>query len=147
MREYYPAALEAFEDLAHGDALSVSDRAPTPEQAARLSLPALQSALKRDGRQRNIVALARQIQAPLRSEQPAAPAQVTAAFAAATRATVGIIAELNHQISKLETSLAEHFETHPDAVIYRSLPRPGVDSAPFSPATLDGMGGWGLAHM
>ncbi len=32
LREYYPAALEAFEDLAHGDALGVLDRAPTPSK-------------------------------------------------------------------------------------------------------------------
>ena len=47
LREYYPAALEAFEDLAHGDALGVLDRAPTPEQGAHLRLTAIQSALKR----------------------------------------------------------------------------------------------------
>ena len=59
LREYYPAALEAFEDLAHGDALGVLDRAPTPEQDAHLDLPAIQSALKRGGRKRNIAARAR----------------------------------------------------------------------------------------
>ncbi len=32
LREYYPAALAAFEDLAHGDALGVLDRAPSPIQ-------------------------------------------------------------------------------------------------------------------
>jgi transposase len=126
LREYYPAALEAFEDLTHGDALGVLDRAPTPQQAARLPLPMLQSALKRGGRQRNIAARARQIRAALRSEQLTAPAPVTAAFAATTRATVGIIAELNRQIAELEISLAKHFETHPDAAIYRSLPGLGV---------------------
>jgi transposase len=126
LREYYPAALAAFDDLAHGDALGVLDRAPTPEQGARLPLPALQSALKRGGRQRNIAARARQIQAALRTEQLAAPATVTAAFAATTRAAIGIIAELNRQIGELETSLAEHFETHPDADIYLSLPGLGV---------------------
>jgi transposase len=126
LREYYPAALEAFEDLAHGDALGVLDRAPTPEQAARLSLPMLQSALKRGGRQRNIADRARHIRAALRSEQLTAPPQVTAAFAATTRATVGIITELNRQITELETKLAEHFETHPDADIYLSLPGLGV---------------------
>src|SRR4029078_10748304 len=47
LREYYPAALVAFEDLAHGDALGVLGRAPSPEQCARLSLTAIQSALKR----------------------------------------------------------------------------------------------------
>jgi transposase len=126
LREYYPAALVAFEDLAHGDALAVLGRAPSPEQGAHLSLTAIQSALKRGGRQRNIADRARHIQAALRSEQLTAPAAVTAAFAATTRATVGIIAELNHQISELETSLAEHFETHPDADIYLSQPGLGV---------------------
>jgi transposase len=122
LREYYPAAVVAFEDLAHGDALGVLDRAPSPEQGAHLSLTALQSALKRGGRQRNIAARARQIQTALRSEQLAAPAPVAAAFATTTRATVGIIAELNRQISELETTLANHFETHPDADIYLSQP-------------------------
>ena len=122
LREYYPAALVAFEDLAHGDALGVLGRAPSPEQGAHLSLTAIQSALKRGGRQRNIAARAREIQAALGTEQLAAPARVTAAFAATTRATVGIIAELNRQISELETTLANHFETHPDADIYLSQP-------------------------
>ena len=126
LREYYPAALLAFEDLAHGDALGVLGRAPTPEQGAHLDLPAIQSALKRGGRKRNIAARARQIRAALRSEQLAAPAPVAAAFGATTRAAVGIIAELNRQIADLEISLAEHFETHPDADIYRSLPGLGV---------------------
>jgi transposase len=39
---------------------------------------------------------------------------------------VGIIAELNRQIAELETTLADHFEQHPDAVIYLSLPGLGV---------------------
>src|ERR1700754_1495770 len=126
LREYYPAALVAFEDLAHGDALGVLGRAPSPEQGARLSLTAIQSALKRGGRQRNIAARAREIRAALGTKQLAAAATVTAAFAATTRATVGIIAELNHQISELEAALAAHFETHPDADIYLSQPGLGV---------------------
>jgi hypothetical protein len=126
LREYYPAALEAFDDLSHGDALGVLDRAPSPVQGARLPLPAIQSALKRGGRQRNIAARAREIQAALRTEQLAAPAPVAAAFAATTRAAVGIIAELNRQIGELETTLAAHFEAHPAADIYRSLPGLGV---------------------
>ena len=102
------------------------DRAPSPIQGARLPLTAIQSALKRGGRQRNIAVRAREIAAALRTQQLAAPAPVAAAFAATTRATVGIIAELNRQIGELETTLAEHFETHPDADIYRSLPGLGV---------------------
>ncbi len=126
LREYYPAALAAFDDLAHGDALGVLDRAPTPAQGAHLPLTAIQSTLKRGGRQRNIAARAREIKAALRTEQLAAPAPLAAAFAATTGAAVGIIGELNRQISELETSLATHFEEHPAADIYRSLPGLGV---------------------
>src|SRR4029079_5021399 len=116
-----PAALAAFDDLADRDALAVLGRAPTPEQGAALSPSAIRSALKRGGRQRYIDARARDIHAALRSEQLAAPAPLTAAFAATTRAAVGIIAELNRQINDLEATLARHFETHPDADIYLSL--------------------------
>ena len=78
------------------------------------------------GRQRNIDGRAREIQVALGTEQLAAAATVTAAFGATTRATVGIIAELNHHISELEIRLANHFETHPDADIYLSQPGLGV---------------------
>jgi hypothetical protein len=126
LREYYPAALEAFDDLADRDALAILGRAPTPADAARLSLSKIRSALKAAGRQRNLDTRALQIQEMLRRDQLAAPAAVTAAFGATTRAAVAIIAELNHQIADLEAELATHFETHPDADIYLSLPGLGV---------------------
>ena len=126
LREYYPAALNAFDDLHDRDALAVLSRAPTPAEGTRLSLSKIRSALKHAGRQRNIDARAHEIAVALRTEQLAAPATVTAAFAATTRAAVGIIGELNRQITDLETQLATHFETHPDADIYLSLPGLGV---------------------
>jgi transposase len=126
LREYYPAALEAFDDLADRDTLAILGRAPTPADAKRLSVSKIRSALKAAGRQRNLDTRALQIQEMLRREQLAAPAAVTAAFAATTRAAVGLIAELNRQIAELETELATHFETHPDADIYLSLPGLGV---------------------
>lgn len=126
LREYYPAALEAFKELHDRDALTVLGRAPTPVQAANLSLSKIRSALKAAGRQRNLDARALQIQTALRTDQLAAPAAVTAAFGATTRAAVGVIVEVNRQITELETELATHFETHPDADIYRSLPGLGV---------------------
>lgn len=126
LREYYPGALEAFTDLADRDTLAILGRAPTPTDAARLSLSKIRSALKSAGRQRNLDARALQIQTTLRTEQLAAPAAVTAAFGATTRAAVAIIAELNHQIADLEAELATYFETHPDADIYLSLPGLGV---------------------
>ena len=126
LREYYPSALEAFDDLAGRDALAILGRAPTPVQAAHLSLSKIRSALKASGRQRNLDARALEIQTALRTEQLAAPAAVTAAFGATTSAAVGIIAELNRQIAALEAELATHFEIHPDADIYLSLPGLGV---------------------
>lgn len=126
LREYYPAALEAFDDLADRDALAILHRAPTPADAGRLSVSKIRAALKAAGRQRNLDTRALQIQEMLRSQQLAAPAAVTAAFGASTRAAVGIIAELNRQIGELEAELATHFEIHPDADIYRSLPGLGV---------------------
>ncbi|MCW2592188.1 MAG: transposase, family, partial [Mycobacterium sp.] len=118
--------MEAFEDLTDRDALAILGRAPTPADAWGLSLAKIRSALKAAGRQRNIDTRALQIQQMLRREQLAAPAAVTAAFGATTRATVNIIAELNQQITDLEAELATHFETHPDADIYLSLPGLGV---------------------
>jgi transposase len=126
LREYYPGALEAFGDLHDRDALAILGRAPTPVQAASLSLSKIRAALKGAGRQRNIDGRAQEIQIALRTEQLVAPAAVTAAFAASTRAMVAIIVELNRQITDLEAELATHFEAHPDADIYRSLPGLGV---------------------
>ncbi|MGH9251830.1 MAG: IS110 family transposase [Acidimicrobiales bacterium] len=122
LREYYPAALEAFDDLHDRDALAVLGRAPTPADGARLTIPAIRSALKRGGRRRNLDQRAGQIQAALLTEHLTAPGPVATAFAATTRAAVGIIGELNRQITELETQLADHFEQHPDADIYLSQP-------------------------
>jgi hypothetical protein len=126
LREYYPAALVAFDDLTNNDCLAVLAKAPTPLAGARLSIGQIVAALKRGGRQRNIDRRAHEVQAALRSEQLNAPAPIADAFAATTSAAVGIITELNRQITKLEQTLAAHFEQHPDADIYRSLPGLGV---------------------
>lgn len=126
LREYYPAALLAFDDLAHSDCLAVLAKAPTPTVGARLSIGQIGAALKRGGRQRNIERRANEIRSALRTDQLAAPEPIEAAFAATTIAAVGIISELNRQIAKLEQSLTDHFEQHPDADIYRSLPGLGV---------------------
>ena len=101
-------------------------RAPTPDQGARLSLSKIATALKAGGRQRGVDERAREIQARLRSQQLRAPEAVTAAYGAATSATINIVVELTHQISAVESELAEHFRTHPDADIYLSQPGIGV---------------------
>jgi transposase len=122
LREYYPSALVAFDDLADRDCLAVLERAPDPTVGARLSVAQIRAVLKRAGRQRNLEKRAEQIQVGLRSDQLNAPTEIVSAFSAMTKATVGILRELNHQIVELETVLADRFRQHPDAVIYLSLP-------------------------
>lgn len=126
LREFFPAALEAFDDLAHSDAVAVLAKAPNPTDAVRLSIVQIRSALKGGGRQRNVEARAKDIQRALRSPQLSAAPTVTTAFAVTTGALVKVIAGLNTQIVVLERELANHFEQHPDADIYRSLPGLGV---------------------
>lgn len=122
LREFYPAALVAFEDLHDRDALAVLSRAPDPLTAARLTSSQLKAALRAGGRRRNLDATAGRIQAVLRTEQMRAPAAVTAAYAGVVTAQVGIIAALNTQLADLETQLEQVFEQHPDADIILSLP-------------------------
>ncbi len=122
LREFFPAALEAFEELADRDAVAVLAKAPSPEGAARLSIAQIRSALRKGGRQRNLDTRAAEIQTSLRSPQLAAPSAVTAAFATTTKALVEVIAGLNTQIKALELELANHFRQHPDADIYLSMP-------------------------
>ena len=70
LREYYPAALEAFgTELADRDALAVLAAAPSPEQGRRLSQARIETLLRKAGRQRNIAATAARIRAALGSEQ------------------------------------------------------------------------------
>ena len=62
LREFYPAALVAFDDLASGDALEVLRMAPTPELGRTLSRSKIAAALRRGGRQRRIEERAAEIQ-------------------------------------------------------------------------------------
>ncbi|MFR9781109.1 IS110 family transposase, partial [Micromonospora sp. MS34] len=62
LREYFPAALAAFEDLDATDTLELLAKAPDPAAAARLSISQISAALKR-ARRRDIAAKATAIQA------------------------------------------------------------------------------------
>jgi transposase len=126
LREYFPAALVAFDELSHRDAVSVLAKTPHPDHARQLSVAQIRSALKRGGRQRNLDTRATGIHKALRTPQLAASPAVTTAFAATTKALVAVITGLNNAIAELETELASSFNQHPDADIYLSLPGLGV---------------------
>jgi transposase len=126
LREFYPAACVAFEDLASGDALAVLAIAPTPEQGRHLSRSKIASALRRGGRQRRIDERSVDIQTALRSAQLEAPPVVADAMGATITALVAVTTELVTQISRLETEMADRFDQHPDAQIIRSQPGLGT---------------------
>lgn len=126
LREFYPAALEAFDDLTHPDAIAVLAIAPTPERGRGLSRSKVASALRRGGRQLNIERRAQAIQAALRAEHLAQPATIAHAYGAIAASLTTVIEAHNQQVAELETVLTEHFGRHPDAAILRSLPGLGV---------------------
>ncbi len=126
LREFYPAALVAFDDLASGDALGVLRVAPTPSLGATLSRSKLGAALRRGGRQRRVDERAGEIQAALRSEQLHPSAVVATAMGASVAASVAVIAEMNTQTARLAADLEAGVEQHPDAAVVRSLPGLGT---------------------
>jgi hypothetical protein len=127
LREFYPAALAAFgTDLAQPDAIAVLEIAPNPEADRALSRAKIASALRRGGRQRNIEGRAAEIQRALRGDYLEAPKTIASAYALVTRSALAVVASFSKEIATLEVALSEHFETHPDAKIVRSLPGLGT---------------------
>jgi hypothetical protein len=125
LREYYPAALEAYDDLDAPDTLELLGKAPDPARAAKLTRAQASAALKRAGR-RNITDRATAILAALRSPQLGQPPAVTAAYAATVRSLIAVITVLNEQVKILQGQVEEHFGRHPDAEVYRSQPGTGA---------------------
>jgi transposase len=125
LREYFPAALDAFDDLDAADTLELLAKAPDPERARRLTRAQVSAALKR-ARRRNIPDRATAVLAALRSEQLAQPTALTAAYAATVRSLIAVIKALNEQVKILEEQVREHFGRHPDAEIILSQPGLGA---------------------
>jgi transposase len=126
LREFYPAALVAFEDLTSGDALEVLKVAPTPTLGAGLSRSKIAAALRRGGRQRRVDQRAEEIQQALRAPQLQGSPLVASAMGTSVSATVAVIATMNAQVAELAQELELHFEQHPDAEVVRSLPGLGT---------------------
>jgi transposase len=121
LREYFPAALEAFGDLAAADTLELLATAPDPASAARLTTSQITAALKR-ARRRGVPVKAAAIAAALRSEQLYQPQPIADVYAATVRSLTVIIAALNGEIATMERQVTGCFRRHPDAAIYLSQP-------------------------
>jgi hypothetical protein len=100
LREFYPAALVAFDNLASADALEVLRLAPTPELGRTLSRSKIAAALRRGGRQRRVDERAEEVQAALRGDQLAAAGVVSTAMGASVAASVAVIATMSAQIAE-----------------------------------------------
>jgi len=121
LREYFRAALEAFEDLAAPDTLELLAKAPDPGSAARLTRGQITAALTR-ARRRSVPAKAAAIAAALRTEHMRQPQPLAEAYAATVRSLTVIIAALNGEIGTMERQVTACFRGHPHAAIYLSQP-------------------------
>jgi transposase len=108
LREYFPAALEAFEDLDAPDVLELLGKAPDPARAARLTRAQVAAALKR-ARRRDIAGRTDAILAALRGGHLGQAAALTAAHAATARSLIAVITTLNAQVKALEEQVRDHF--------------------------------------
>ena len=125
LREFFPAALTAFEDLSAPDVLELLGAAPDPARAAALPAEQITAALKR-ARRHHATTKAEAIAAALRSPHLGQPTVVTAAYAAAVRAQVALLTTLNAEINTMEEQVEAYFGRHPDVEIYLSQPGLGV---------------------
>src|ERR1700759_5620351 len=101
LREYFPAAFEAFADLAAPDTLELLAKAPGPARARRLTRAQISAAMKR-ARRRDIPARTTAVLAALRSDQLAQPPVLAAAYAATARSLIAVITALNEQVTALQ---------------------------------------------
>ena len=104
--QYFPAALHAFPDLTHPDALSVLAVAPQPLAAAKLTRAQIRAALRRGGRRRNLDTRAEEIREKLRLRTLHVAPALTEAFADSVLVQVGQLQEINRQLEGLESKLA-----------------------------------------
>ncbi len=125
LREYFPAALEAFTPLGLTSqaVLTLLVKAPTPEAAAKLTISQISAVLT--GR-RDIPVKAAAVQQALRTEQLGQAGLVTAAYASTVRALAAVITTLNTEITTLQGEVEAHFGQHPDAEVILSQPGLGA---------------------
>ncbi|WP_424638975.1 IS110 family transposase [Embleya sp. AB8] len=123
--DYFPAALEAFDDLDAPDTLELLAKAADPVAAAKLTTTQISAALKR-ARRRGVPDKSIKIQAVLRAKHLGQPTAVTAAYAVSVRALIAMLVTLNEQVKFLHEQVEDFFGRHPNAEIIRSQPGLGA---------------------
>ncbi|MGP3922352.1 IS110 family transposase [Streptomyces sp. 8N616] len=130
LREYYPAALAAFDPWKNGlcrpEAREILKAAPTPTRAARLTRTQYQAALKRAGRKRGIEAEAERLREVFRSDWAHQPPLVEDALGKQMLALLVQLEAACTAADDLAKAVEEAFPQHPDAEILLSFPGLGV---------------------
>ncbi|MFC5186731.1 IS110 family RNA-guided transposase [Actinomadura harenae] len=128
LRLYFPAALQAWQDLPDGigraEARAVLAVAPTPELAKRLTYQRLLE-LVVAGRTRQPHLHADRVHTVFQEAQLRQPAPVEQAMGAATRALLAQVTSTTTILDALTLELLEAFRGHPHAPIYCSFPGAG----------------------
>ena len=126
LREYFPGFLAAFAGTRDGimrpEARAVLAAAPTPADAARLTVAQLRALLKKAGRSRGIDAEATRLREAFRAEQMR---QLPLVEQAMGRQALALLRQLDAACASagdLEAAAAESFNQHPDAGIITSFP-------------------------
>jgi transposase len=125
---FWPGAKAVFADIWSPIALDFLERYPTPASAARLGQARMAAFMTKHGYS------GRRSAAELVERLRAAPAGVAAGPEAEARrdtvmAMVRVLRALGRAIKDLDRSVAAHLDEHPDAEIFRSLPRSGQINA------------------
>ena len=124
LREYYPAALEAFANWQNGlcrpEARAIMAVAPTPSRAAGLSRAQLRSALKRAGRTRGIEAETDRMREIFRADYAHQPPLVEDALGKQMLALLRQLEAACIAADDLARAVEEAFPQHPDADVILS---------------------------
>ncbi len=119
LREFFPAALVAFDDLTGSDALELLAKAPEPAAARRLTRTEIDAALRR-ARRHHRARRTEHIRDALHAEQLSAPPAATTACGVLVRSLVALIAPLNAEVDTLAAQVKQYFDGHPTG----GLPQP-----------------------
>ena len=132
LREYFPGFLAAFAEARGGitrpEARAILAAAPTPADAARLTLTQLRSLLRKAGRSRGIDTEATRLRDAFRAEQMRQLPLVEQAMGRQALALLGQLDAACAAAEDLERAV-ESFSLHPDAGIITSFPGLGLLTA------------------
>jgi transposase len=130
LREYYPGFLAAFAGAKGGimrpEARAILAAAPTPADAAKLTLAQLRALLRKAGRSRGIDAAAQRLRNAFRQDQMRQLPLVEQAMGRQSLALLGQLDAACASAADLEAAAIESFNQHPDAGIITSFPGIGA---------------------